>query len=109
MKSVKSVKAKLQSKLLTSSQDKQRLKNAVLTAIPALQTILDIAKGVAGATHVPGLQVGIGGLFLVLEIIKVTCFNAVHRGFSHTQTENLRKRTRCRKACRADQGLKRGF
>ena len=75
MKAIKSVKARLQSKHLTSPQDKQRLKNAVLTAIPALQTILDIAKGVAGATHVPGLQVGIGGLLLVLEIIKVNYFN----------------------------------
>jgi hypothetical protein len=78
MKSVKAVKARLQSKLLTSPQDKQRVKNAVLTSIPALQTILDIAKGVAGATHVPGLQAGIGGLCLVLEIIKVTSANAVH-------------------------------
>jgi hypothetical protein len=69
VRSVKSVKAKLETKFLTASGNKQRLKNTVLTTIPALQTILEfhIAKGVAGAIHVPGLQAGIGSLFLVLD------------------------------------------
>ena len=74
---MRSVKSKLRSKVLTSSQDRQRLKNIVLTAGCALHTILGLAKEVAGPTGVPGLQAGIGGLLSVLNIIKVTCSNSM--------------------------------
>jgi hypothetical protein len=69
---MRSVKSNFQSKFLTSPQDKERLKNAVLTAVSALGTILGIAKEVAGATGVPGLQAGIGSLVVVLKITRVT-------------------------------------
>jgi len=74
---MRSVKYKLRSKVLTSSQDKQRLKNTILAATSALQTILGLAKEIAGPTGVPGLQAGIGGLLAVLDIIKVTCSNSM--------------------------------
>jgi hypothetical protein len=69
---MRSVKLNFQSKFLTSPQDKERLKNAVSTAVSALETILGIAKEVAGATGVPGLQAGIGSLVVVLKITRVT-------------------------------------
>jgi hypothetical protein len=74
---MKSVKSKFKSKFLITPQDKERLKDAVSTAVSGLQTILGLAKEVAGPTGVPGLQAGIGGLLLVLDIIKVILVDTV--------------------------------
>jgi len=48
----------------------------VSTAVAGLQTVLGLAKEVAGPTGVPGLQAGIGSLLLVLDVIKKTYKNA---------------------------------
>jgi hypothetical protein len=71
---MKSLKAKFKS---ISPQDKERLKYAVSTAVSGLQTILGLAKEVAGSTGVPGLQAGIGGLLFVLDTIKVILIDTV--------------------------------
>ena len=64
--------SKLKSKLLTSPQDKERLKRACSAAVGALQATLQIVNEVAGVTGVPGLQAGISGLLAVLDVIKVS-------------------------------------
>jgi hypothetical protein len=64
-----STKSKLISKLPTSS--KEQLKRACSTAVSSLQLTLQIVKEAAGDAGVPGLQAGIGGLLLVIEVAKV--------------------------------------
>jgi hypothetical protein len=68
---IPSIKSKLKSKLTTSPKDTQRVKRACSTAANCLQTILQIAKEVAGSAGAPGLQAGIGGLLVVLDVVKV--------------------------------------
>ena len=73
---IRSAKAKLKSKLTTSTEDKERLKRACSTAISGLEVTLGIAKQVAGSIGVPGLQAGICGLLFVLDVVKVNFHHA---------------------------------
>jgi hypothetical protein len=70
-----SIKSKLESKLLTTPHDKERLKRACSAAISGLQTTLRIAQEAAGYAAIPGLQTGIGSLIYILDVIKVRCFH----------------------------------
>ena len=65
------IKAKIVSKLLTSNEEKARMKRACSTAISALETTLKIVKEAAGHAGPPGLQTGISGLLFVIGVIKV--------------------------------------
>lgn len=66
------MKLKLESTFRASDADKQRLKRATETATSGLQAILEIAKQVAGVSGVPGLQAGIGGMVLFIDVVKVS-------------------------------------
>jgi hypothetical protein len=68
---LQSAKSKLKSKLLISPQDKERLHGACSIALGGLQATLQIIKEVAGVTGVPGLQAGLSGLLVVIDVIKV--------------------------------------
>ena len=54
--------------------DKERLKHSFSTAISALQTALQLVKGISGHVGIgpPGLQAGLSGLLLVLNAIQVS-------------------------------------
>ena len=60
-----------------TDEDKQRLQTATETARSGLQTILGIAKEVAGISGIPGLQAGIGSVLLLLDVVKVICNTSV--------------------------------
>jgi hypothetical protein len=61
---------KLKSKL--PSKDKDNLKHTCSTAIATLQTTLNVIQQIAGNVGAPpGLQAGIKGLILVLDVAQV--------------------------------------
>jgi hypothetical protein len=66
------IKAKLSSKSTSSTSDKDRL---LLTCLDGLHTILGMAQDIAvpAGVAVPGLQAGLKGLFMILDVVKVEC------------------------------------
>jgi hypothetical protein len=74
---IPSITSKLKSELTTSPKDTQRVKRACSTAASCLQAILQIAKDLAGSAGVPGLQAGIGGLLVVLDVVRVCYYLTV--------------------------------
>jgi hypothetical protein len=69
---MRSVKSKFEFKFLATPQDKPSLKDTVSTAVAGLRTILRTTEDAAGDAEIPGIQAGIGGLVVVLNIIKVS-------------------------------------
>ena len=95
---MRSVKLKIESKF-RRAQDKERLKNAVGTAVSGLQTILQIAREAAGNNSIPGLQGGIGGLLVVMDVVKVMPFHDLCLPYVISTTEDLHERGKCRETC----------
>ena len=89
---------KLKSKL--PSKDKEKLKRACSTGIAVLQTTLNVIEQIAGNVGPPGLQAGIKGLILVLDVAQVihTTWGAC---ISNSHIENVPKRTGYRAAYEA--------
>ena len=53
------------------AETKERLGRASSTAVDGLKFILDLFKAPAGVVGVPGLQAGVEGLLIVIDVIKV--------------------------------------
>jgi hypothetical protein len=70
MSKAQSFTAKVRSKFLPAEK-KERLARASSTAVDRLQFILNLFKGPAALVGVPGLKVGVEGLLLVIDVIKV--------------------------------------
>ena len=70
MSKVQSFKAKVRSRFLPT-ETKERLARATSTAVDGLKLILDLFNGPAGIVGVPGLKVGVEGLLVVIDVIKV--------------------------------------
>jgi hypothetical protein len=68
---ISSIGSKLKAKVSTNTEEKQRLKPAFATAKSSLQVILQIAKEAAGSAGVPGLQAGIAGILILLDVMNV--------------------------------------
>ena len=62
----------LKSKRLSKHLNEKRLKEACSTVVSGLQTTLSIAKDVTGLVGVPGLQAGISGLLVAIDVIKAS-------------------------------------
>ena len=70
MSKAQSFKAKVRSKFMPA-ETKERLGRASSTAVDGLKFILDLFKAPAGVVGVPGLQAGVEGLLIVIDVIKV--------------------------------------
>jgi hypothetical protein len=94
------------SKLLSKQLNDTRSKEACSTAVSGLQNTLSIAKDGKGLAGVPGLQICISSLLVVIDVIKARhiylCWFVLSM---FDDPENDRKRRGCRETCRPNRGI----